>query len=155
MACVTPSAARSTPTAPAVPTRRGDPDVIRKSLAGMNPMPIYGTGKQERTFTWLADIADGDVCAMGSRRRSARRSTSPGARRHRWRSSAQLCWEACGRDPDELRLSLEPSPKDLDAARRFASLEKARELLGWEAQVSMEEGVAQTVEWLRDTEVAA
>ena len=29
-------------------------------------MPIYGTGEQTRTFTWLDDVADGIVCAMSS-----------------------------------------------------------------------------------------
>jgi nucleoside-diphosphate-sugar epimerase len=68
---------------------------------------------------------------------------------------ARLCWEACGHDGSDLKLAAEPSPKEIDPERRFASVEKARELLGWEAQVSVAEGVAQTVDWLRDTEVAA
>src|SRR4051812_8714494 len=42
------------------------PDLIRKSLAGMNPMPIFGDGEQTRTFTWLDDVADGVVCAMSA-----------------------------------------------------------------------------------------
>jgi nucleoside-diphosphate-sugar epimerase len=131
------------------------PDLIRKSLEGMNPMPIYGTGEQTRTFTWLGDVADGIVCAMGA---GAARGE---AFNIAWREEtsiaelARLCWEACGRDGDELRLSTEPSPKEVDPPRRFASVEKARAVLGWEAQVGVDEGVAQTVEWLRDAEVAA
>ena len=42
------------------------PDLIRKSLAGMSPLPIYGSGKQTRTFTHLEDVADGVVCALGA-----------------------------------------------------------------------------------------
>jgi nucleoside-diphosphate-sugar epimerase len=131
------------------------PDLIRKSLMGMNPMPIHGTGEQTRTFTWLADVADGIVCALGAD--AALGETFNLA----WREEtsvaelALLCWDACGRDVEELRLTTEPSPKEVDPQRRFAAVEKARALLGWEAQVSLEEGVALTAEWLRETEVAA
>jgi UDP-glucose 4-epimerase len=33
--------------------------------------------------------------------------------------------------------------------RRWPSVEKARTLLGWEAQIGLEEGIAATAEWLR------
>ena len=68
---------------------------------------------------------------------------------------ARICWAACGNDPAALELASEPSPKEVDPERRFASVEKARELLGWEARIGVAEGVAQTVEWLRGAEVAA
>ena len=56
---------------------------------------------------------------------------------------------------EQLELATEPSPKTVDPPRRCASVEKARELLGWEAKVSVAEGVAETVEWLQETEMAA
>ncbi len=56
---------------------------------------------------------------------------------------------------DHTGVEYEPSPKEIDPPRRFAAVDKARELLGWEAQVGVREGVEQTAEWLRDTEVAA
>src|ERR687885_229958 len=40
------------------------PDLIRKSLVGMRPLPIFGSGEQTRTPTHLDDIADGIVTAM-------------------------------------------------------------------------------------------
>src|SRR3954467_9961133 len=33
------------------------PDLIRKSLAGMRPLPIFGSGEQTRTLTYVTDIA--------------------------------------------------------------------------------------------------
>ena len=129
---------------------------MRKSLAGLNPLPIFGSGEQTRTFTWLEDVADGVVCAMGAA------AAEGEAFNIAWREEtsvaelAQICWEACGRDPASLSLAAgEPSPREVDPARRFASVEKARELLGWQARVGVREGVAQTVDWLRDMEVAA
>ena len=38
-----------------------------------------------------------------------------------------------------------------DVVRRWPSVEKAKRLLGWEAQIGLREGIGQTVAWLRDT----
>jgi UDP-glucose 4-epimerase len=50
---------------------------------------------------------------------------------------------------DELELEHLPS-FEVDVQRRWPSVEKARRLLGWEAQIGVREGIAQTVEWLRE-----
>jgi nucleoside-diphosphate-sugar epimerase len=62
---------------------------------------------------------------------------------------ARLIWEACGNDPAEFELRHLPT-FEVDVQRRWPSVEKARQLLGWEAQVDVREGLAQTVEWLRE-----
>src|SRR6187551_2836386 len=41
------------------------PDLIRKSLQHMQPLPIFGTGQHTRTLTHADDIADGIVVATG------------------------------------------------------------------------------------------
>jgi CDP-glucose 4,6-dehydratase len=38
---------------------------------------------------------------------------------------------------------------------QYLSAEKARRLLDWEAQVDLRDGIAATVEWLREQELAA
>ena len=106
------------------------PDLIRKSLAGMNPLPIYGSGEQTRTFTHLEDVADGIVCAMGADAGEGEAFNIAWREETSIAELARLCWEACGRDPEQLKLATEPSPKEVDPERRFASVEKARELLG-------------------------
>jgi nucleoside-diphosphate-sugar epimerase len=40
----------------------------------------------------------------------------------------------------------------VDVQRRWPSVEKAKRLLGWEAQIGVREGVRQTVDWLREVE---
>jgi UDP-glucose 4-epimerase len=131
------------------------PDLIRKSLDGLSPMPIYGSGEQTRTFTWLDDVADGLVCAMSAPAGEGEAFNIAWREETSIAELTRLCWEACGRDLEDLRLATEPSPKAIDPPRRYASVEKARELLGWEASVSVAEGVAQTVEWLQRAELAA
>jgi UDP-glucose 4-epimerase len=67
---------------------------------------------------------------------------------------AELVWEACGRDPAEFELSHLPS-FEVDVQRRWPSVEKARRVLGWEARVDLEDGIADTVRWLRGREEVA
>ena len=43
------------------------PDLIRKSLQRLKPLPIFGTGEHTRTLTHVDDIADGIVAATASR----------------------------------------------------------------------------------------
>ena len=39
--------------------------------------------------------------------------------------------------------------------RRWPSVEKAERLLGWRARIGLPEGIAGTVEWLREQQLAA
>jgi nucleoside-diphosphate-sugar epimerase len=67
---------------------------------------------------------------------------------------AEVIWTACGRPEDEFALEHLPT-FEVDVVRRWPSVEKARRVLGWEARIGVEEGIAQTVEWLRATLDAA
>jgi nucleoside-diphosphate-sugar epimerase len=64
---------------------------------------------------------------------------------------AELIWEVCGRDPADFELRHLPS-FEIDVQRRWPSVEKAKRRLGWEAQVDLRDGLAATVEWLREQE---
>ena len=53
------------------------------------------------------------------------------------------------RDPAEFELEHLPS-FEVDVQRRWPSVEKARGLLGWEARIGLDEGIARTTEWVRE-----
>jgi UDP-glucose 4-epimerase len=38
----------------------------------------------------------------------------------------------------------------VDVARRWPSVAKARELLGWQARIEPEDGIAATVQWIAE-----
>ena len=48
------------------------PDLIRKSLQRLRPLPIFGSGEQTRTLTHVDDIADGIVTATAQPSRAER-----------------------------------------------------------------------------------
>jgi nucleoside-diphosphate-sugar epimerase len=125
------------------------PDLIRKCLAGLHPLPIFGSGEQTRTLTHVDDIADGIVTAMASPAGLNEDFNISASAELSVAQIARVLWEACGRDPGDFALSHEPS-FEVDVQRRWPSVDKARSLLGWEARIGVEEGIAQTVAWLRE-----
>jgi len=129
------------------------PDLINKVLAGQRPLQIFGSGDQTRTLTHVDDIADGVVTAM----------THPAGENEDFNVSAseeltvaeiaRVVWKACGEHLDAFELEHLPS-FEVDVQRRWPSVEKAREVLGWEARIGVEQGIAQTVEWMRGQQPA-
>jgi UDP-glucose 4-epimerase len=130
------------------------PDVIKKVLAGQRPLEIFGSGEQTRTLTHVDDIADGVVTAMSSPAGLNEDFNISASDELTVTETARIIWEACGNAPDEFALTHLPT-FEVDVVRRWPSVEKARSLLGWEAQIGVREGIAQTVAWLREQPVAA
>jgi nucleoside-diphosphate-sugar epimerase len=129
------------------------PDLIAKALQGQHPLQIFGSGEQTRTLTHVDDIADGIVTAMGSPAGENEDFNISAARELTVAEIATLIWTACGNDLDRLEFEHLPS-FEVDVQRRWPSVEKARRLLGWEARVELEDGIAETVQWLRDQPAA-
>src|SRR4029077_11278403 len=124
------------------------PDLINKVLSGQRPLQIFGSGEQTRTLTHVDDIAEGIVTAMGSAAGENEDFNISASRELTVAEIAQIVWDACGEDPQEFELEHLPS-FDVDVQRRWPSVEKARELLGFEARIGVREGIAATVAWLR------
>jgi UDP-glucose 4-epimerase len=128
------------------------PDVIAKVLGGQRPLEIFGSGEQTRTLTHVDDIADGIVTATASPAAENEAFNISAADELTVAEIAQRIWVACGEDPADFELIHLPT-FDVDVVRRWPSVDKARDLLGWEARISLEQGLADTVAWL--LEVAA
>jgi nucleoside-diphosphate-sugar epimerase len=126
------------------------PDLIKKVLAGQRPLQIFGSGEQTRTLTHIDDIADGIVTAMSSREGLNEDFNISASRELTVAETAGIVWEACGNDTEDLEFEHLPT-FEVDVPRRWPSVEKAKRLLGWESRIGVEEGIAATVRWLRET----
>ena len=124
------------------------PDLIAKALGRQRPLQIFGSGVQTRTLTHIDDIAEGIVTAMSSPAAENEDFNISSSRELTVAAIARLIWERCGNDLGELEFQHLPS-FEVDVQRRWPSVEKARRILGWEARIGLEDGIAQTVEWLR------
>jgi len=130
------------------------PDIIDKVLSGQRPLQIFGSGEQTRTLTHVDDIADGVVAAMSSPAGLNEDFNISASRELTVAEIAAIIWEACGEDPEELELEHLPT-FTVDVQRRWPSVEKAERLLGWRSRIEVEDGVAATVQWLRERRSAA
>jgi UDP-glucose 4-epimerase len=130
------------------------PDVIRKVLAGRRPLTIFGSGEQTRTLTHVDDIAAGIVSAMAHPAGENEDFNISASEERTVAEIARIIWEACGEDPAAFELEHRPS-FEVDVQRRWPSVVKAERLLGWKARIGLRAGIAGTVEWLREQELAA
>ena len=130
------------------------PDLINKVLSGQRPLQIFGSGEQTRTLTHVDDIADGVVTAMSSPAGLNEDFNISASRELTVAEIARIVWDACGEDPDAFALEHLPT-FTVDVKRRWPSVEKARELLDWQARIEVEDGIAATVLWLRERGRAA
>jgi UDP-glucose 4-epimerase len=126
------------------------PDLLRKSLERLRPLPIFGSGEQTRTLTHIGDIADGIVAATASPAGLNEDFNISASEELTVAQIARLCWEAAGNDAADLEFEHLPS-FTVDVQRRWPSVEKAERLLGWRARIGARDGIAETARWLAAT----
>ena len=128
------------------------PDLIQKCLSLASddePLPIFGDGTHTRTLTHVDDIAAGIVGAMASPAGLNDDFNISAGRELTVSQIAGIVWNACGRDPAKFALETGPS-FEVDVARRWPDVSKAHEVLGWESRIEAEDGILETVAWLRE-----
>jgi nucleoside-diphosphate-sugar epimerase len=123
------------------------PDLIKKVLAGQDPIEILGDGRQTRAFTHVRDIARGIITALESDAAINDDFNISASRETEVVELARLIFDACSTGR-EFRVVSVPG-FTYDVQRRIPSTEKARQILGFEAEVPLEEGVGEVIEWLR------
>ncbi len=132
--------------------RRGDASVVavflRHALAG-TPIPLHGTGQQTRSFTYVSDTVRGTVLAAAVPQAQGQVFNIGSARETRMYELAEMIVAAVGS-----RSPIQPSPYENvygarfeDIPRRVPDISRARQVLGWQPQVSLEEGLKRTIAW--------
>lgn len=117
--------------------------VARRVLAGEAPT-ITGDGTQSFDFVHVVDVAGANVAAMASDVSGEEFNVGSGSEASAG-EIAQKIIDVVGAD---VQVQLDPSVRVL-MKRRVGSNEKAKSLLGWEAEVGLDEGLRSTVEWIR------
>lgn len=121
------------------------PRFVMAALEG-RPATIYGDGRQARDFTYVDDVVAANVLAAEAPGEAAGRtfniaSSSP-------RSVLEL-WEcvqaACPSDPVEPEFAVSRTG---DVKNSHADISAAQAMLGFSPSVTLEDGIARTVEWL-------
>ncbi len=128
------------------PRQRPDMGFHRFILAALQDRPIlvYGDGEQTRDFTYVADAVEANWLALGPSAVGQVFNIGGGSRSSVNQVLATL-EEILGRP---VRREQRP-PQPGDVRHTWADTTRAREILGFSPRVSLREGLAQQVEWLR------
>ena len=115
---------------------------MTQALQG-EPLTIYGTGDQTRSFCYVDDLIRGLVALMSSGTQGPINLGNP----HEI-TIAELADRIRALVNPELAVIYEPLPID-DPERRRPAIERARALLGWQPTVDLNEGLQSTLTDLR------
>lgn len=112
---------------------------IMQALQGV-PITIYGDGSQSRSFCYVDDEVAGFLALLDSDQIGPINIGNPGE--FTMVELAELVLELTGSSSEIIH---EPLPED-DPTQRQPDITKARELLGWEPEVDLREGLQRTIE---------
>ena len=124
------------------------PDLINKTLKGQYPLHVLGSGDQVRCYTNGKDIARGIRIAMESPEALNEDFNISVNRPTTVIELARMVWDAVGRD-EEFAIEHD-SPYEYDVKNRIPDTEKARSLLGFAAEISLEDSVKEVLEYVRN-----
>ncbi|MCI0773851.1 MAG: GDP-mannose 4,6-dehydratase [Chloroflexi bacterium] len=125
------------------PAGRPDMSIFRfiQWIAEDRPVRVYGDGKQERDFTFVDDIAKGTVAAVYLK---GYQIINLGGDQPYSLLDVIHRIEALLEKDATLEFS-DPAPADVPAT--WANITKAGELLGWEPQTGLDDGLSACVRW--------
>jgi nucleoside-diphosphate-sugar epimerase len=127
--------------------RNVTPTFIWKSLNGES-LPLDNGGEVSRDFIFVDDICRGLIaCAIGGKPGEAYNIAS--GVETTIRELAEAITKTTG---NTAPLDIRPAREWDKSGRRFGSTEKSRRELGFEARVSIAEGIERTVQWTKDNQ---
>ncbi|MBA2564448.1 MAG: SDR family oxidoreductase [Gemmatimonadetes bacterium] len=115
---------------------------IRQALAG-EPLTVYGDGSQTRSFCYVADEVEGLYRLFESTFVGPVNLGNPNELK-----VADLAERVRELTGGSSPIVFEPLPEDDPKVRR-PDITRARELLGWEPRVLLEDGLRQTIDYFR------
>lgn len=123
---------------------RAVPTFISQALKGED-LTVFGDGSQTRSFGYISDLVDGIELLMESDYHKPINLGNP--EEMTVLEMAKKIIELTG---SSSKIAFKPLPQDDPKVRR-PDITRAREVLGWEPKVPVEEGLRRTIEWFRKT----
>jgi UDP-glucose 4-epimerase len=121
------------------------PKFINLMIKGERPV-IYGDGEQSRDFTYVDNVVEANLLATKVPNVSGDVFNIGCGKRFTLNHLVEVLNELLG-------LSIEPAyvaPRPGDVRHSMASIDRAREVLGYDPPVSFEEGLEETVRWFME-----
>jgi dTDP-glucose 4,6-dehydratase len=122
------------------------PNFIRQAVSG-EPLTVYDEGTRTRSFCYVSDLVEGMVRLLMSGEALPVNLGNP--REMKILEFAHKVLEVTGSRSEIVFVHPQDERTKDDPMVRQPDITKAREVLAWEPVVSLEEGLAKTVEWFR------
>lgn len=119
------------------------PNFIGQALRG-EPITVYGDGTQTRSFCYCSDLIDGFWRLMNGPHTGPINIGNPTER-----TMMEFAQEIKRLTGSSSPIVLQPLLTADDPKKRKPDITKARELLGWEPRVSLEEGLTRTIAYFK------
>lgn len=123
------------------------PTFVRQALAGED-LTVYGDGTQTRSFCYVDDEIAGLTALMEEPDAAGTVVNIGDDREITIQTLAEIVVDVLG---DESEIVYEPLPED-DPRRRCPDPTRAQELLGWDSEIKLEEGLRRTGEYFGQKE---
>ena len=123
------------------------PTIISQAVAGMTLK--LGTLETTRDFTFVEDTAKGFLAVAGSDAAIGEVVNLGSGSEVSIRDVVAKVGEIVGRELDVAADDLRMRPKKSEVSRLHADSSKAQQLAGWRAEVSLDEGLRRTSEWIQ------
>jgi UDP-glucuronate decarboxylase len=107
------------------------------------PISVYGKGEQTRSFCYVDDLIRGFVALMASDVKVPVNIGNPGEF-----TVKELAEKVLSMTRSKSKIEYQPLPVD-DPGRRRPDITRAKELLGWQPTIPLDEGLESTVEYFR------
>jgi dTDP-glucose 4,6-dehydratase len=119
------------------------PNFIGQALRG-DPITVYGSGQQTRSFCYCSDLIDGFWRLMNSEHTGPINIGNPTER-----TMLEFAQEIKRLTNSPSEIVFEPLPTSDDPKQRKPDITKAKSLLSWEPKVSLEEGLQRTIAYFK------
>lgn len=121
------------------------PDLVQKMVKGQRPLHILGDGSQVRCYTHGSDIARGIRICLDHPNAENQDFNISTARATTVHELATLVWSHFESGKPDF---ISETPYEYDVQKRVPDVSKARDLLGFVAQVPLEDSVTEVCQWV-------
>jgi dTDP-glucose 4,6-dehydratase len=121
---------------------RALPNFMTQAIQG-TPVTVYGEGSQTRSCCYISDLVDGLYRLLLSDQTGPINIGNPEEI-----TMLELARKVIKYTGSKSDIVFEPMPKD-DPTRRQPDITKAKNLLGWQPTISLEEGIAKVIPYFR------
>lgn len=119
------------------------PEFITSALNN-KPIPVFGDGKQTRSFCYIDDMVKGIIAMMFSEEPGPVNLGNPEEY-----TILELAEKIKEITKSRSKIEYKPLPED-DPKRRKPNIKKAQKKLNWKPVFSLEQGLKETIEWFKN-----